>query len=568
MHNIEYKRWLGAVKDEELKNELLAIAGDENEIKERFSNNLAFGTAGLRGVLGAGTYRMNTYTVKKATQGLAAYIVKNGGNTCAIAYDSRIKSDVFARCAAGVLAANGVKVYIYSELMPTPMLSYAVRELGCFAGIMITASHNPAKYNGYKAYGADGCQMTSESADAVYAEIEALDIFADIKELSFEQGLANGQIEYIGEQVINNYFERVRACQINAGCCSKTNLKVVFTPLNGTGNKPVRRILSEIGCKSVSVVAQQELPDGTFKTCPYPNPELEETVRLGLEQAEREGADLLIATDPDADRAGVAVKGAGGYVRLTGNEIGILLANYIACERMLQGTLPKGALMVKSIVTSDLATAVANNYGIAMKNVLTGFKYIGETILELEAKGEENRFVFGFEESSGYLPGTYVRDKDAVAAAMLICEMAGVYKLRGTSLYAELQAIYEKYGRYLNRVDSYDFEGLAGMQKLAALMQTLRANVQNNMGEHVVEAYEDYAAGTKQNMLTGAVEKITLPKADIVIYRFVGGASAIIRPSGTEPKLKIYYTVSAKTAQMAEAAYAKLSADVKALLKL
>lgn len=569
MFNNEYQRWLvNATDDADLIPELKAIEGNSEEIKDRFAINLSFGTAGLRGVLGAGTNRMNIYTVRKATQGLANFLRKATKNpSVAISYDSRIKSDLFSKEAAAVLAANNIKVYIYKNLAPVPLLSFAVRHLGASAGVMVTASHNPAKYNGYKAYGSDGCQMTTESADAVFAEIEKLDIFAGIKTMPFEQALAEGTIQYVPEETLEAYYKNVEAQSIHPGLCKTAGLKLVYSPLNGSGNVPVRHVLASIGITDVTVVPEQENPDGNFPTCPYPNPEIRETLGLGLALAEKTGADLMLATDPDADRVGIAVRDENGQYHLpSGNEVGVLLLNYIAAGRQENGTMPKNAVMVKSIVSTPMADEIASAYKVDAVNVLTGFKFIGEQILKLEQKGEEKRFIFGFEESYGYLAGTYVRDKDAVVASMLICEMAAYYKSKGSSIYQELHALYEKYGYYLNKVDSFEFEGLAGMDKMAGIMDGLRQNPPKDFGGHQVLSIADYEARTQTVLSSGISSKIDLPASNILMYGLGGGSSVIIRPSGTEPKIKVYYATKGKTAEEAAARQQELAASVKPLL--
>ena len=556
MYQNEYKRWLAAdLEDKDLMPELLSVQGIEDEIKDRFAVELSFGTAGLRGVLGAGTNRMNIYMVRKATQGLANYL--GAGKSVAISYDSRIKSDVFAKEAARVLAANGIKVHIYRELMPVPALSFATRHLKCDAGIMVTASHNPAKYNGYKAYGADGCQMTSEAADAVYAEMQKTDVFTDVKLVDFDEALTAGTIEYIGQNTIEALYDNIKAQSVRPGLCKTAGLKLVYSPLNGSGNVPVRRVLSDIGITDITVVPEQEYPDGHFPTCPYPNPEIREALALGLKLAEDIGADLMLATDPDADRVGIAVKAAdGSYKLLSGNEVGVLLLDYLCAARIENGTMPQNPMMVKSIVTTNLADEVAKSYGVAPVNVLTGFKYIGEQIHLLEEKGEEKRFVFGFEESYGYLSGTYVRDKDAVVASMLICEMAAYYKSVGSSILGQLDAIYKKFGRYLHKVDSFTFEGLSGMETMAGIMARLRRDGLCEIGGIAVTKTTDYA-----NDVTG------LPKADVLIYELANGASVIVRPSGTEPKIKVYYSTKGEDLAQAEAVQQQLAAAMQPMLK-
>ena len=567
MYNKEYQRWLENVKEEELLGELKSIEGNDEQIKDRFLLNLEFGTAGLRGVLGAGTNRMNVYTVAKATQGLAEFL-KGQSRTASVAvsYDSRIKSDVFAKITANVLAANGIKVYIYSSLMPVPMLSFATRRLGCDAGVMVTASHNPAKYNGYKVYGPDGCQMTSGSADIVLAEINKLDIFSDIKYTDYDAAVAEGKIEYISQDVIEEYYDYVLGCMLRKDIFTKEDLKIVYTPLNGSGNVPVRAVLKKAGLQNITVVKEQEMPDGNFPTCPYPNPEIREAMQLGLDRLKELDGDILIATDPDADRVGIAIKENDDYVLISGNQVGILLTDYIAKTRKELGCMPENPLMVKSIVSSRLADEVAKSHGVEMKNVLTGFKYIGEQIALLEAKGEENRFILGFEESYGYLVGTRVRDKDAVVATLMIAEMAAYYRSIGSSVNKALNEIYAKFGYCLNKVDSYEFEGLSGMEKMKNIMQGLRDEPIGTLGGYEVEIREDYTARVKLNVVTGETEEITLPKANILIYWLKGGHQVIIRPSGTEPKVKVYYSIKGKDLEEAAAVKAKIDADIKPIL--
>ena len=567
MYNKEYQRWLENVKEEELLGELKSIEGNDEQIKDRFLLNLEFGTAGLRGVLGAGTNRMNVYTVAKATQGLAEFL-KGQSRTASVAvsYDSRIKSDVFAKITANVLAANGIKVYIYSSLMPVPMLSFATRRLGCDAGVMVTASHNPAKYNGYKVYGPDGCQMTSGSADIVLAEINKLDIFSDIKYTDYDAAVAEGKIEYISQDVIEEYYDYVLGCMLRKDIFTKEDLKIVYTPLNGSGNVPVRAVLKKAGLQNITVVKEQEMPDGNFPTCPYPNPEIREAMQLGLDRLKELDGDILIATDPDADRVGIAIKENDDYVLISGNQVGILLTDYIAKTRKELGCMPENPVMVKSIVSSSLADEVAKSHGVEIKNVLTGFKYIGEQIALLEAKGEENRFILGFEESYGYLVGTRVRDKDAVVATLMIAEMAAYYRSIGSSVNKALNEIYAKFGYCLNKVDSYEFEGLSGMEKMKNIMQGLRDEPIGTLGGYEVEIREDYTARVKLNVVTGETEEITLPKANILIYWLKGGHQVIIRPSGTEPKVKVYYSIKGKDLEEAAAVKAKIDADIKPIL--
>ncbi|MBE6865731.1 MAG: phospho-sugar mutase [Ruminococcaceae bacterium] len=567
MYNKEYLRWCEAVGEDYMQAELKEINGNDEAIKERFLLNLEFGTAGLRGVLGAGTNRMNIYTVGKATQGLANFLKSENENpVVTISYDSRIRSDEFAQVAAQILAANGVKVYLYDALAPVPMLSFATRAHKSDAGIMITASHNPAKYNGYKVYGPDGCQMTSESADKVLAEINKLDIFADIKKADFEQAKAEGKIEYVSEEVKQAYYDWCLGQMMRKDIFVKEPMKMVYTPLNGSGLVPVTTVLAKAGLKDITIVEEQRLPDGNFPTCPYPNPEIREAMQLGLDRVKELDGDVLIATDPDADRVGIAVKENDEYVLLTGNQVGILLTDYIAKTRKELGTLPENPIMVKSIVSSSLADAVAASHGVETINVLTGFKYIGTEIKKLEEKGEEERFILGFEESYGYLVGSAVRDKDAVVATLLISEMAAYYRSIGSSINKALQDIYAKFGYYLNKVDSYEFEGLSGMDKMKDIMQGLRDKPLAKLGSLPVVAREDYKTLTHKDELTGEEWHIDLPNANILIYLLEGGHQVIVRPSGTEPKIKVYYSIKGKDLEEATAIKADIDTVIKAVL--
>ena len=556
MYMKEYQRWLAAsLEDPALTAELQKIEGQEEEIKDRFAVALKFGTAGLRGVLGAGSNRMNIYVVRQATQGLANWVKTQGGNQLvAVSYDSRINSDVFAKETARVLAANGIKVRIYDALMPVPALSFATRYYGANAGVMITASHNPAKYNGYKAYGPDGCQMTDDAAAVVYAEIQNTDILTGAKLISFEEGIANGMIQYVGEDCKEALYDAIKACQVRPGLCKTAGLKLVYSPLNGSGLVPVMRILRDIGIEDITIVPEQQYPDGNFPTCPYPNPEIFEALRLGLELAQKSGADLMLATDPDADRVGIAMKCPdGSYELVSGNEVGVLLLDYICQGRIEKGTIPKNPVAVKSLVSTPLADAVAANYGVEMRNVLTGFKWIGDQIARLESDGEVERFLLGFEESYGYLAGPYVRDKDAIVGSMLICEMAAYYRSIGSSIKERLEAIYEKYGRYLNKVDSFEFPGLSGMDKMAGIMTSLREKPLTEIGGYAVVKTVDYA----DSAATG------LPAANVLVYTLEGGATVIVRPSGTEPKIKTYFTTLGKDLKEAEAQKDALAAALK-----
>ena len=563
-----YQTWLDLANDDpDLHQELKSIAGDTEAINDRFYRDLEFGTGGLRGVLGAGTNRMNIYTVRRATQGLANYVKESFASpSVAISYDSRIKSDVFAKAAAEVLAAAGIRVYIYRQLMPTPMLSWAVRALHCSAGIMVTASHNPAKYNGYKAYGSDGCQMTIEAADAVLAQINALDMFHDVAHNDFEAELKKGTISYITEDIIEAYYQKVLEQGINTNLCKDSGLKIVYTPLNGTGNIPVRTILSKIGISDVTVVKEQELPDGNFTTCPYPNPEIREALQLGLDVCREVKPDLLLATDPDCDRVGIAVPNGADYKLITGNEMGALLLEYLCAQRTENGTMPKDPICVKTIVTTDLVDAIAKEYGVGVINVLTGFKFIGEQIGFLEKKGEENRYVFGFEESYGYLAGSYVRDKDAVAASMLICEMAAYYRTKGISMIQALENLYKKYGVYANAQHSFTFEGETGMKKMAEIMQELRENPPKEIDGRAVLQIDDYMISVSTDYTNGATAAITLPKSNVLTFVLERGAKVVIRPSGTEPKIKAYYTTTADTQEAAAAQKDELDQAFSAIL--
>lgn len=544
-----YNEWLeNAVEDKDLTAELESIKNNEDEIYDRFYTALKFGTAGLRGIIGAGTNRMNIYVVRQATQGLANYVLKKyGKGSVAISHDSRIKADLFMNEAARVLAANGIKVYITSELQPTPVLSYLVRYFKCQAGIMVTASHNPAAYNGYKAYGEDGCQMTDVAANTVYDEISKLDMFKDVKIADFDEAVNNGMIEYVDESVYDTYLEKVMEQQVNPGICEGADLKVVYTPLNGTGNKLVRKVLGKIGVKDVVVVPEQELPDGNFTTCPYPNPEIKEALAKGLELCEKEQPDLLLATDPDADRVGIAVKDYDGSYRLiSGNEDGVMLTNYILSCKKASGKLPEKPVVVKTIVTTKLINKLCEKYDCELKNVLTGFKYIGEVILNLEKKHEENRYLFGFEESYGYLSGTYVRDKDAVVASMLVCEMAAYYKKQGKSLAEVIDGLYEEFGYYLNQTYSFEFDGAAGMQKMADIMTAVRDNTPKSIAGYDVVKVSDYLLKKETEIATGSATDIELPKSNVIALHLSSDNAVIIRPSGTEPKIKLYITSVAK----------------------
>ena len=564
-----YQLWSKTeLEDADLSEELAAIAGDTDAIKDRFYRELEFGTGGLRGVIGAGTNRMNIYTVRKATQGLADYLNEAVESpSVAISYDSRIKSDKFAKETARVFAANGIKAYIYPQLMPTPCLSFAVRELGCDAGVMVTASHNPAKYNGYKVYGPDGCQLTLEAADRVLSLIEKVDLFHGVKLVDFDAAIEDGSVEYIKPEVEEKFLENVKAQALDLEACEKANLKVVYTPLNGTGNIPVRRILAMRGIQDVTIVKEQELPDGTFKTCPFPNPEIPEALALGLDLCKEVKPDLLLATDPDCDRVGIAVPDQNGeYVLITGNEVGALLMEYICKQRTEKGTMPKNPIAVKTIVTTELAAKIAADYGVTVIDVLTGFKFIGEQILYLEQKGELDRYLFGFEESYGYLAGTYARDKDAVVASMLICEMAASYKLKGVSILDALNSIYERYGNYIHRQQSFTCEGAAGMEQMKAIMTSLRTDTPKEIAGQAVVSFSDYLASKTVDMTSGAETVIELPKSDVLSFTLANGNSIVLRPSGTEPKIKAYYTAISATKEGALDAIEEMKASFTKVL--
>lgn len=523
--------WKSKVVEDELVKELTAIAADEDKVSDAFYRDLEFGTGGLRGVLGAGTNRMNVYTVGKATQGLADYVIKHykeGDRSVAISCDSRINSRLFAERAAAIFAANGIKVYLYKTLMPTPCLSYAVRRLGTAAGVMVTASHNPAKYNGYKVYGADGCQITEAAASEILSLIEATDVFDGVKLMDFEAALRSGKVEYIKDEVLTEFIERVKKESVLGDAPADRSANIIYSPLNGTGLVPVTRILKEAGFENVTIVKEQEMPDGHFPTCPYPNPEIKEALALGLEYAKKYSADILIATDPDCDRVGIAVRNEkGDFTLLTGNEVGFLLLDFIASMRIKNGTMPKDPVFVKTIVTSDLAEKIADHYGIKTVNVLTGFKYIGEQIGLLEKKGAEDSYILGFEESYGYLTGSYVRDKDAVDGVFMIAEMFAYYRAIGVSLLDKLAEIYATYGHYVSTLESFQFEGAEGFVKMQKIMDDYR--VAKEVDGKEILSKKDYSLG-----IDG------LPKSNVLKFFFRDGSTMVVRPSGTEPKLKIY----------------------------
>ena len=555
MYNDEYQRWLAAdLQDADLSPELRKIQGNDEEIKDRFAVSLQFGTAGLRGVLGAGTNRMNIYVVAQATQGLANWVKTQGGTqTVAISFDTRLKSDVFSKTAAGVLAANGIKVRIYDAAMPVPALSFATRYYKCNAGIMVTASHNPAKYNGYKAYGPDGCQMPDQAADVVYNEIQKIDVLNGAQQISFAQGVEDGLIRFVGDDCKKAFYEAIEACQVRPGLAATSGLKLVYSPLNGSGLVPVTQVLKDIGISDITIVPEQEYPNGYFTTCSYPNPEIYAALESGLKLAKESDADLMLATDPDADRVGIAMKCPdGSYELVTGNEMGALLLDYICAGRIEKGTMPDNPVAVMSLVSTPLAKAIAKHYNVELRSVLTGFKWIGDQILSLEKENQENRFIFGFEESYGYLAGSYVRDKDAVVASMLICEMAAYYRANGSSIKQRLEEIYSQYGRYFNKTDSFEFPGLSGMDKMAGIMAKLRQETPAAIGKHKIVKAVDF----KKSEETG------LPPANVLLYELESGATVIIRPSGTEPKIKAYFTTLGKDLAEAQAQKDELAAAV------
>lgn len=597
----EYKRWTELAKgaDADIERELESFEGNEAKIEDAFYRDLEFGTGGLRGVIGAGTNRMNVYTVAKASQGLADYVVSKypvEKRRIAVSRDSRIKSDLFAKTAASVFAANGIDVYIYEDIMPTPCLSFATRELLCAAGVMVTASHNPSKYNGYKVYGDDGCQITTGAAAEILAQIEKTDIFSGVKSLDFvTEGTKDEAVEITGDDAVDGrigkiyligpkvYTDFIRNVK-DQSVLSETdavdrNVAIVYSPLNGTGLKPVTRALRESGYTNITVVKEQEVPDGNFPTCPYPNPEIKEAMALGMEYAKRENADLLLATDPDCDRVGIAVKDENGEYRLlSGNETGILLLDYIASKRQSNGTMPENPVMVKTIVTMDMAERIAEHYGIKTVNVLTGFKFIGEHIGRLESEGREEDYIFGFEESYGYLSGGYVRDKDAVGGAFLICEMFSYYKTRGISLLEKLSELYREYGYCLNTLHSYQFEGSAGFEKMQRIMQQFRVDSskaglsgamkpEDKPAQHEAEALNSFGSRKIEKLLDYKPGLSGLPKSDVLKYILEDHGSVVIRPSGTEPKLKAYISISAESREAAEAVETRIASELQERMK-
>lgn len=564
-----YDIWVeNACEDIDLVDELKSIKNSKDEIYDRFFMDLKFGTAGLRGIIGAGTNRMNIYTVRKATQGLSNYLNSKYKNpSVCISFDSRIKSDIFAKQAAIVLAANNIKVHIARELNPVPFLSFATRELKCNAGIMITASHNPAKYNGYKCYGPDGCQMTDNDSNEVFNFIEKLDLFTDIKICDFNEALNNKLIKFIDDSISEKYLEKVQEQIINPLVCKESDLTVVYTPLNGSGNKLVRKVLNNIGVGNLNIVKEQENPDGNFPTCTYPNPEDPKALSLAIKLAKQKNADLVIATDPDSDRMGIAVLDSNEYHLMTGNEVGVIFLNYILSEKNRHNTLPEKPVIIKTIVSTDLTDKIAEEFNCETRHVLTGFKYIGEQILSLEKNGEENRFVFGFEESYGYLAGSYVRDKDGVVASMLICEIAAFYKKQNKTLVNVMKDIYNHFGHYKNITLNYTFEGAAGLSKMQKIMENLRQNSPKTLFFNV-EKIKDYYKSESFNINTGEKTSIALPKSNVITFNLENENKVIIRPSGTEPKIKVYVTSVGKSSDESLKISKKIIEQIESILKI
>lgn len=568
-----YREWLeNDYFDADTKAELTAIKENDNEIKERFYKDLEFGTAGLRGVIGAGTNRMNIYTVRKATQGLANYILKNGAQSrgVAIAYDSRRMSPEFADESALCLAANGIKAYVFESLRPTPELSFAVRKLNCIAGINITASHNPPEYNGYKVYWEDGAQITPPHDTGIMAEVEAVTDYATVKTMSLEAAKEAGLYEVIGEAVDDAYMEELKKQVIHQDAIDQMNkdLKIVYSPLHGTGNIPVRRILKELGFENVYVVKEQELPDGNFPTVSYPNPEAKEAFELGLKLAKDVDADLVLATDPDADRLGVYVKDtkSGEYKVLTGNMSGCLLADYEISQTKAVKGLPKNGCLIKSIVTSNMAKAIAESYGVKLIDVLTGFKFIGQQILEFEKTGI-GTYLFGFEESYGCLIGTYARDKDAIVATMALCEAAAYYKTLGKTLWDAMIDMYEKYGYYKDDIQSITLKGIEGLEKIQNILEMLRKEPPAEIGGYGVQRARDYKAGTIKDLRTGETSDTGLPASNVLYYELENDAWVCVRPSGTEPKVKFYYGIKGNSLENADEISAKMGASVLEMIE-
>lgn len=562
---VELERWIANVSDEELAAELAEMkvavdAGDDSAAVDAFFQDLAFGTAGLRGTLGAGTNRMNIYTVGRATQGFADYLNANFENpSVAIARDSRNKGELFVQVTASILAANGIVAHVYPKISPVPTLSFAVRDLGCSGGICMTASHNPAAYNGYKAYGPDGCQITSEAAKAISASIANTDAFSGVKTMGFDEAVASGMVKWIDDAVLERYYDAVLSKSVSSLSTeqvAEAPLKLVYTPLNGTGLIPVTTVLERAGITDITIVPEQREPNGDFPTCPYPNPEIREAMQKGIDLCEEVHPDLLLATDPDADRVGVACKDGDDYTLLTGNEMGVLLLDYIARMRSERGEDLSDKVAVTTIVSSAMVDALAAEYGFELRRCLTGFKYIGDIITELSDAGQVDRFIFGFEESYGYLSGNHVRDKDAVNASLLICQMAQDYKLRGMNLAQAMRALYEKHGWWLNRTASVSFPGAAGAETMRGIMAKLREQAPSELAGRAVEAVVDYEGGVNG-----------LPSANVVEFDVEGGNKVIVRPSGTEPKIKLYVFAKDADRAAADALLDALEAAGRELLK-
>lgn len=565
-----FELWLEKTKDNaEIQSELLSVEEDGEQILDRFYKNLEFGTAGLRGVLGAGTNRMNTYTVCQATQGLADYLNSKGdGASVVIGHDSRIKSDSFAEECAQVLAANGIKVYLFPRLIPTPVVSFAVMRLKCDSGIVITASHNPSKYNGYKCYDPSGYQMTEAAAQATYSFIQKVDMFDGIKKMPFDKAFEMGLIEYVCEDIVEEFYAQIMQRPINPEVIRESDIKIIYTPLNGTGNIPVRTILDRAGFKNVSVVKEQENPDGNFPTCPYPNPEIKQVFECALEMTKEEKADLLLATDPDCDRVGIAVLDGDDYVLLSGNDVGVLLTEYMLSARKEKGTLPENPLMTKSVVSIKLVDKVAEKYGCKVVDVLTGFKYVGEFVANLEKTGDEHRFIMGYEESYGYLIGTHARDKDGVAASLMVCEMAAYYKSKGMTLVDALDAVYAEHGYYTDKLYNFVFEGASGMVKMKEIMNETRNNPPESLGGLRVLEVHDFESGIITDNENGEQRALDLPKSNILAYALPDGNFAIVRPSGTEPKIKVYITGCGKSKEESQRIAESIGDAMKTLLKI
>lgn len=565
--NIEklYQLWVQKVCcDKSLLNELKGIQNSEEEKYERFYKDLEFGTAGLRGIMGAGANRMNIYTVRRATKGFANYLIsKYKMASVAISYDSRNLSEQFAIETARVLASSGLKVYISSEIQPTPVLSFCVRRLKCQAGVMITASHNPAEYNGYKCYGEDGCQITSEEANQIYECIEKVDMFGCDDIEGFEELFNAGKISFVDDKVYDEYLNCVLAQRLNLDIFDKCDLDVTYTPLNGTGNKLVKKALNLLGVNKLSVVKEQELPNGDFPTCKYPNPEMPQALELAIKVAEKEESDLVIATDPDSDRIGVGVRSYGKYRLLSGNEIGILLLNYILESMKKNNSIPKDAVVIKTIVSSPMIDVICKDYGCNVINVMTGFKYIGKEILKLEKQNQIDKYLFGFEESHGYLVGTYVRDKDGVVASMLVCEMAAYYKTSNQNLIDVLNGLYDKYGFYYDKNLNFQFDGSAGITKMQSIMDNIRDRKLSVVGNMKVSRVEDYLKSKILNLQSDSKQSIDLPKSNVLRYVLEKNNIVIIRPSGTEPKIKVYIQTNGRSTEEAKSVYACIESDIK-----